>query len=178
MVFSDGKRCEEASHSESTPCKISERCRSVSRNLRWESQISSETRERDILDERIRRARQGEHDRITHFRGPHHFLTRPFALDLVPNFGVGRRGVNIDHANFSVPQFLAHALRKSFKSELAHAIRAPVGKSPFGCNGELSSNPATNSATRAGDEITLHSTRRKRRTPNAQRPTPNWFLSC
>src|SRR6266516_2817529 len=100
------------------------------------SQISSETRERDILDERIRRARQREHDRIGHFRGTHHFLTRPFALNLVPDFSVGRRGVNIDHANFSVAQFLAHALRKSFKGELAHAIRTPVGETAFSCHRE------------------------------------------
>src|SRR5205823_8328469 len=110
--------CEDASHSGSTPCKISERCRSVSRNLRWQSQISSETRERDTLDERIRRAGQGKRNRVGHVRSAYHFFTRPFAVDLIPDFGSRRGRVNIDHANFSVPQFLAHALRKSFKSEL------------------------------------------------------------
>src|SRR5205085_8629892 len=101
-----------------------------------QSQISSETRERDTLDERIRRAGQGKRNRVGHVRSAYHFFTRPFAVDLIPDFGSRRGRVNIDHANFSVPQFLAHALRKSFKSELAHAIRAPVGKCPSGCNGE------------------------------------------
>src|SRR5207249_5209976 len=77
-----------------------------------QSQISSETRERDILDERVRRARQGERDRIGHLRGTHHSLTRPFALASVPDFSICRRGINIDYANFSVASFVRHASRR------------------------------------------------------------------
>src|SRR6184192_824440 len=80
-----------------------------------QSQISSETRERDILDERVRRARQGEHDRISHLRRADHFLTRPFALDAVPDIGGRRRRVNIDDPNFAVAQFFSNGLRESFK---------------------------------------------------------------
>ena len=100
------------------------------------SQISSQTREHDILDQRVRRARQGERDRISHLRRAHHFLTRPFALDAVPDIGGRRRRVNIDDPNFAVAQFFSNGLRESFKREFAHAICAPVGKSSFGCNGE------------------------------------------
>ena len=50
---------------------------------------------------------------------------------------------------------------------------APVQKQLHVFRGNLLRYRATNAAARACDKITLHITRRKRRTPNAQRPTPN-----
>src|SRR5437868_8407331 len=98
------------------------------------SQISSQTREHDILDQRVRRARQGEGDCIGHLRRAHHFFARPCALDPVPDFGVGRGRINVSHANFAVAQFFAHAPREAFERELAHAISAPVWKGGFRCD--------------------------------------------
>src|SRR6266496_5481955 len=43
-------------------------------------------------------------------------------------------------------------------------------------SGELLGDCAANPAARTGDEITSHVFLRKRRTSNAQRPTPSWKL--
>src|SRR5262249_35699714 len=90
------------------------------------SQISSQTRQRDVLDERIRWARQGEYDGVGHLGRAHHFLARPLTFDLVPDVGVSRGGGNVDDANFAVAQFFAHATRKTLDPKLAHAIGRPA----------------------------------------------------
>src|SRR5262249_13913579 len=90
------------------------------------SQISSQTRQRDVLDQRVHRTRQGEYDGVGHLGRAHHFLAWPLTFDLGPDVGVSRGGGNVDDANFWVAQVFAHATRKTFDRKLAHAIGAPV----------------------------------------------------
>src|SRR5204862_309177 len=43
---------------------------------------------------------------------------------------------NIQNANSAAADLFAHALGKTFESELGHAIAAPARKTIFGCNGK------------------------------------------
>src|SRR4029077_12727296 len=76
-----------------------------------------------------------------------HFVARPFALDVVPDVGVRSCGINVDHADLTVAQFFAHALRETFERELAHAISAPVRESSLRRNGKNVDDARTGRST-------------------------------
>src|SRR5436190_22404968 len=96
-----------------------------------ESEISGQARNTDILQYNV----SGTRKRVRHGTGDilwrDHFVTRPFALDLSPDVGVCSVGVNVNHPDFTIAQFFTHALRKTFKGKLAHAISAPVCEASF-----------------------------------------------
>ena len=73
------------------------------------SQIASQAGNADILQGDVRWA--GE--RVRHGAGDllwrNHFVARPPSLDLTPDVRVCRGWVNVDHSDFALPQFFAHA---------------------------------------------------------------------
>jgi hypothetical protein len=108
----------------------------VNSALRCRSEISSQTGNTDTLQCNV----WGTRERVRHRAGDilwrDHFVARPLAIDVSPDAGVCRRGINVDHPDLTVAQFFAHALGETFQRELAHAISAPVREPSLRCDGK------------------------------------------
>ena len=75
---------------------------SMSLATQLRSNISSETGQSDVFKRDVSRSREGVRNCAGDiFRGDH-FAARPIAFDIVPDVGVGRRWINVNHTNFAV----------------------------------------------------------------------------